>query len=354
MIGPWYCTRESVKSALDEMETARSNAQIDDAIDQGARNVEGFVKRPTLAPTLATRYFDYPSRTRSPAHRVRFDEHTFISVSAVTVDNGATALAANQYFLEPANGGPPYRELQIDLGGSGALSSSDTHQRAIAVTGLAGWTDDREEVGTLATGLGASSSATATLSWTTARFGVGDVLLINSERMFIRERSHVDSGQNLGAALEQSDADTSVSVSNGAAFAIDEVITVGGERMLVVDIIGNTLVVKRGWDGSGLEAHSLGADIYAYTGVELERARLGTTLAAHLADAVVYRWRPPALLAALNRAYAINALLQQRAGFARIAGTGENAREFTGRGIAQLEKDVMRVFGRQLRTGGIV
>lgn len=356
-MGIQYCTRESVKTALDEAETARSNAQIDDAILSGARDVEGLCNREenAFAPTLATHYFDYPSRTsRAPSWRLRFDGLTLISASAVTTDNGVTSLTAGQYYLEPVNQ-PPYTSLEINLGGSGSFSSGLTTQRATGVTGIWGWTNVNTAIGTLTATLAASPTATAALSWTTARFGVGDILLIGTERMVITERTFVDSTQNLQTSVTASDADVTIAVTDGTAFAVDEIILIGAERMRVIDIAGNNLIVKRAQDGSQLDDHTATTDdIYALTGVELDRAQLGTTLAAHAAADVVYRWKPPPLLASLNRAYALNTLLQERSGYARVAGTGENAREFTGRGIAALEADVRRVFGLKARHRAIV
>jgi hypothetical protein len=353
-----YVTRESVKTALDEAETARSNAQIDDAILSGARDVEGLCNRPenAFAPVLATRYYDYPSRnSRAPSWLLRFEDgHTLVSASAVTTDNGVTTLTAGQYFPTPVNS-PPYAGLEIDLSGSGSFGSGDTSQRATAITGLWGWTNDNVAIGALTGTLAASTSATASMTWTTARFGVGDILLIDDERMVIAERTFVDSTQNLQADLTASEADVIVAVTDGTAFAVDEIILIDAERMRVIDIAGNSLIVKRAQDGSVLDDHTAPtADIYALTGVELDRAVLGTTLAAHDADDIVYRWKPPSLLASLNRAYALNALLQERSGYARVAGSGENAREFTGRGIAALEADVRRVFGRKARHRAIV
>lgn len=352
-----YCTRESVKTALDEAETARSNAQIDDAIESGARDVEGLCHRPenAFAPTLATRYFDYPSRTtRAPSWRTRFDGHMLISASAVTVNNGVTPLTAGQYFLEPVND-PPYTSMEINLGSTGSFSSGSTYQRATGITGLWGWTNTNVAIGTLTATLAASPTATAALSWTTARFGVGDILLIDAERMVITERTLVDSTQNLQTSLTASEGDTIVAVTDGTAFAVDEIILIGAERMRVIDIAANNLIVKRAQDGSQLAVHTAPtADIYALTGIELSRSVLGTTLAAHASDAVVYRWAAPKLLASLNRAYALNTLLQERSGYARVAGTGENAREFTGRGIAAIEADVFQIYGRKARTRAIV
>lgn len=347
--GIWYCTRESVKGALDEIETARTNDQVDAALEGGARNVDQLLMAVVdgLAPRIATKYFDYPSRlASSPSWRLWLNGARLISVSSVTTRNGAATLALSQINLEPQQYGPPYTRIETNLGGSADFDSGATWQRAVAVTGLWGVSDDSEQVGTLGSTLGATAGSTATLAWNTARFGVGDVLRIDDERMTVTERNFVDSTQNLGVGgLDADNADVSVPISDGTGFAVEEIISIDGERMRVVDITGNTLSVRRAWDGSQLAAHLAGADVYALTGVTLGRAVLGTTIAAHTSTTAVYRWRSPGLLAALNRAYAINALLQERSGYARVAGTGENAREFTGRGIAALEADVVQAYG---------
>lgn len=355
----WYCTRESVKAALDEAETARSNDQVDAAIAAGAVDVNTLCSLPpyaTLAPTLATYYFDWPSRrNRQPSWRLRFDGRLLLSATSVAVDNGATVLDPSTYNLEPANWGPPYRYLETKLNGAGALSAGGTHQRAVVIAGLWGAGNDRVQVGTLSSGLAASTSATASLAWTTARIGVGTVLFIDDEAMIISERNFTSSGQVLGGSgLAAASSAVQVAVTDGTGFAVEEIISIGGERMRVVDIIGNTLTVKRAWDGSQLAAHSNGDSISALTGVELTRAQLGATLAAHSSSAAVYAWRPPDMLATLNRAYALNTLLQERSGYARVAGTGENAREFTGRGIAALEADVRQAYGPGVRTRAVV
>jgi len=356
--GIWYCTRESVKTALSEAETARTNAQVDAAIEQGARDAEGLCHREVdgFAPLLATRYTDYPSRDgRSPSYRARFGRgHYLLSATSVTVDNGATTLAPADYILRPDDG-PPYTSLEVSLGGSASLGSSTTWQRAIAITGLWGAENRRKQIGSLSGSLAGTTNATASLAWTTARFGTGDVLFIDSEAMTITDRSYVDSGVNLGGSgLTADDADTTVSVADGTAFAVEEIISISGERMRIVEITGNTLSVVRAWDGSQLAAHTVGADIYALTGIELERAVLGTTIAAHSSSAAVYQWQVPGPLATLNRAYAINVLVQERSAWARaIQVASDTAQEVTGRGIRKLEDDVIRLYGRRARHGAI-
>lgn len=343
----WYCNRESVKAALFEMETARSNAQIDAAIEQGARDVEGLLGWEYIAPTLATVYRDYPSRTaRAASWRIWLDQYPLLTVQQITTDNGATLLAPGTYYPEPANS-PPYRRIDINLGGAASWSSASTHQRAIAVQGIWGLSNTRRSVGTLAGTLGATESATASLTWTTARFGVGDVLFVDSEAMIIREKTMVDTGQNLAADLAADDAVVTVSVPDGTAYAVEEVLLIGSERLYIVDIAGNSLTVKRAWDGSQLAAHTSGADIYSLTGIELDRAQLGTTIAAHSSSAAVYRWVPEGDIDELNQGYAISTLLNKRSGYARaLNSASDTAVEVSGRSLAKLEADTDRRWGR--------
>ena len=139
---------------------------------------------------------------------------------------GGVTIPSTDYFLEPANSGPPYTRIEIDLASSAAFSAGSTHQRAIAVTGVWYWEDD-EQVGDLTAGLGASVSATASATWTTARIGVGDILRIDTERVIVTQKTMVDSGQNLGNTLTAASNDVTVQVTDGTAYAVEEVLWIG-------------------------------------------------------------------------------------------------------------------------------
>jgi hypothetical protein len=345
-----HATREDVKGALDVKETARNNRQIDRALEAASRTVEALTHR-KFRPVLATRYFDWPNRQSRTPWRLWLNENEVISVTSLTVPTGV--IASSDYFLEPDTG-PPYTHVEIDLASSAAFESGDTPQRAIAITGLFGYSNDEESVGSLASGLAASLTATASITWTTPRIGVGDVLRINNERMIVTAKTMVDSTQNLGAPGMTAQANNvTVPVTAGSSFAVEEVIAIESERMLIVDIIGNNLTVKRAYDGTVLAAHSAGVDIYTYTGVELDRAQLGTTLAAHSSSDVVYRHVVPGLVREFVIAEAINTVLQEGAGYARTAGSGENEKEMSAKGLLSLRSDVKAAFGRKLRVRAI-
>lgn len=345
-----YATREALKAALDVAETARSDPQVDRDLESASRQVEGLLKR-RFYPWTGTRYFDWPNHQYARPWRLWLDQDELISVSSLVA--GGVTIPSSDYFLEPANDGPPFTRIEIDLASSAAFKAGSTHQRAIAITGTFGYAADEEQVGSLTADLAATLTATASVAWTTARIGVGDILRIDSERVVVIAKMMVDSTQNLGNTLTAASSDVTVQVSNGAAFAVEEVIRIDAERMLIVDKAGNNLTVKRAWDGSVLAAHSSGVDVFTLTGVELDRAQLGTTLAVHANGAAIYRHLIPGLVRELCIAEAINLLQQETSAYARVIGEGENAREGTGRGLFDLRRDAMARYGRQARSRAV-
>lgn len=349
-MGVWYCTREDVKDAADFAETARNNRRVDRAIEAASRSIEKLTRR-KFYPQTATRYFDWPDRNGSRPWRLWLGPDELISITTLTV--AGEEIAASDFFLEPANSGPPFSRLEVDLASSAAFSAGNTHQRAIEVEGVFGFAEDTERLGELTAQLAADPDATASISWDTARFGVGDMLKIDDEWMTVTARNMVDTTQSIGAGLDASKSDVTVQVSDGTAFAADVVLLVDSERMLVVDVVGNNLTVKRSWDGSVLAAHTSGADVYTLTGVEISRAALGTTLAVHASGAEVERLLVPAPVRNLCIAEALNQINQETSGYAATVGAGENAREGGGVGLEGLRADVWAGFGRKVRKAAI-
>lgn len=346
-MGVWFCTREDVKSALDVAETARSNWQIDDAIDAGARAVEGLTHR-KFRPVLDTRHFAWPDPQRGNSWTLWLEQNELIRLDAFT--SGGTAVDLANVYLEP-NDGPPYTSLELNRATNVAFDpGAGAGQRANLATGLFGFDNVEEPVGVLAAGLGSSPVATASITWSSVRVGVGDVLRIDDERMTVAERLMVDTAQDLQADLAASSSSVTVAVSNGATFAQGQILLVDSERMLVVDVAGNNLTVKRAWDGSVLAAHS-GSSIYTPTGVDVTRAALGTVLASHLSGAVIYRHIAPGLVRQLNKAEAINNLLQAQGGYASIQRSDTARQAGLGDSLPDLRAQVRRRYGRKMRRG---
>ncbi|MDX3643228.1 hypothetical protein [Streptomyces sp. MB09-02B] len=351
MTTPWLATREEIKAELDVKETARSNARIDRALADATEAVHGLCHR-VFYPVQETRYFDWPNGQYARPWRLWLDANELVSVTTLT--SGGVTIAASDYFLEPNAYGPPYNRIEIDLDSSAAFSSGDTHQRAISVTGLFGYSNDETTLGATAETLDASETGIDVDATTSASIGVGSLLRIDSERVIVTGRTQLDTGQTLGGAgLTNVNSAVTVTVQSGAAFAAGESILIDGERMRVDDIAGNTLVVTRAWDGSTIAAHSVGAPIYAPRTLTVTRGALGTTAATHSTSTTVYRWDPPGPVRQLCVGEAVTSLLQGRSGYARTAGSGEYERETTGRGLKDLRERVYVSHGRKARTRAV-
>jgi hypothetical protein len=344
----WYATREKVKRVLDIKNTARMDWQVDDAIETASRMVEGCLHR-FFRPVYATRYFDWPDYQGSMPWRLWLDEHEVISVIVIT--SGGQTLT--DYLLEPVNDGPPYDCVQINLASSASFNQGNTHQRNIVITGQFGYTAEYAPAGALTEAL--DDSETEVEVTDSGKVGVGDVLLVDAEHLIVTEKAFLDTGvDTAGSNLTAVASDDQITLSTTTnAPAPGEMILVDSERMLVVDVTGTAMTVKREYDGSRLATHTSGASIYAPRSLTVTRGALGTTAASHSLSAAITRHLVPGPVRDLTVAYALNQLLQENSGYARVAGEGDAQREYTGRGIGAIEKAAKRACGRQMRLAAV-
>ncbi|MFB4273036.1 hypothetical protein [Nonomuraea sp. GTA35] len=356
-----YCTREDVQRALDVKETARSARQIDRAIESasdtldggatGANRGAGLLKR-RFFPEVETRYFDWPNSQRARSWRLWLDQHELAAATQVMA--GGVVIDPGHYFLRPDDG-PPYTHVEINLAGPAAFGSGDTHQRAISIAGTwCGCDLATAAAGALAEALDASETGVDVTD--SSAVGVGDLIQVGTERMLVTSKSMLDTGVDIHASdsltAAASDVSITLSTTTGAP-TVDEVILIDSERMLVVDVAGSTLTVRRAWDGSVLAAHAAGSSIYAPRTLNVVRGAYGTTAATHNTAAAVARHLVPGLVRDYSLGLALVQLLGEQAGYARTAGTGDNQREVTGRGLAQLRKDCITAYGRKARIRGV-
>ncbi len=351
---PWYCSREDVKVALDSKATARNDTQIDRAIDAGSRAIESLTHR-RFFPWSGTRYVDWPNFQYARPWRLWLGPNEVATVS--TLVSGGVTIAASDYFLRRSDDldEPPYTHIEVDISSSAAFSAGSTHQRSVAITGVfIGCRLDETPVGNTAEVL--DDSETGVDVTDSSGIGVGHILRVDSERMLVTGRAALDTTVNIdaGDSLTASVADVGITVSTTTnAPVAGEVILIDSERMLVVDVAGTLLTVKRAWDGSVLATHAGSADIYAYRSLTVTRGALGTTAAAHLTAAPIYKHVVPPLVRDLAIAEAMSTLLQEGSGYARTAGSGENEREVSGRGIRGLRDDVYTHHGRKSRMAAV-
>jgi hypothetical protein len=242
-----------------------------------------------------------------------------LSLTSCTVDDVAQTVADIELY--PSHYGPPYSWIGV--------TGAD-----IDVVGVFGYSDDTAAAGTIVEDLTAAETAVDVSD--SSLIGIGDLILVNAERMLVTAKSQLDSGQNLSGDLVANTNDVTVGLTLGTAFAVGEIILVDSERMLIVDISGNNGTVKRAYDGSVLAAHSATADIYVPRTLTVERAAAGTTATTHTNADTITRNLPPSLITDLTLAEALTTYEQESAGYARVVGSGESQREARGAGLVDL------------------
>lgn len=342
-MGVYYCTREDVKAALDYKETARNNAQIDRLIEAASRRIETMCHR-RFYPEIDTRYFDWPNKTSYRSWRLWLDADELISVTSIS--SAGTSIPSTDYFLEPVNAGPPYTRVDLDLSSNSTFGGGATWQRDITITGVFGHSAEETTAGTLAENL--DSSETGVDVSDSAAIGVGSLIKIDDERMQVTGKTMLTTGQTTQGALTASQADVTVAVTTGSSYIVGETILVDFERMLVVDIAGNNLIVKRAWDGSVLAGHSGSATIYAPRTLTVTRGVLGTTAATHSTSTAIAKHVVPGPVTELAIAEVQTILQQEESAYARSVGSGESMFA-SGRGLSGLRTQVVGSHGRKMR-----
>jgi len=339
---PTYASREALKAAAN-VNGVDEDAALDRVLQAASRAVERSTRR-RFYPSVETRVYDYPARDRGP-YRLWLDGD-LLEVESLT----SAGVEIADYFLEPANYGPPYNRIEIDLAGGESFQSGDTWQRQVAVEGVWGYCDDEAAAGALAEADDGSETALDVTD--SSLVGVGDLIHIGDERLVVTEKALLTTGTTIAADLAADNAEVTVAVASGPAVKKGEIVTVDAERLLVVDVAGDNLVVKRAWDGSVLAAHTSGATVYAPRTLTVVRGAAGTTAATHSSGAAIARNVPPGLVTELVIAEAIAAREQEKSGYGRNVGQGDGARELRGVGLADLRDRVDELFLRR-RTGAV-
>lgn len=338
--------------AADTKPSAASARALNAILASATESVNSLLVRPLgLYPTVATYTFDWPADPRSRGYRLWLDERTLISLTAAT--SGGTALDVADLRPYPLVG-PPYTAIETDRGSNTIFGGGATPQGDITVTGLWGYRNDEATAGALTGPVDAVTDAIPVDGEAAADIGVGDLLRIGTERVIVESRSWAATTDIVagGGLMAQNNA-RAVTVADGTAYGAGETLLIGEERMRVLDIVGNRLIVERAVAGSVLQAHTAGEIIYASRLLLVRRAALGTTAAAHLTGATVVRWVPPALARELCVAEALNTGAQRLSAYARVAGTGDAQREAIGRGLKDIRADARRQLGRRSRLTAV-
>lgn len=338
-----YITREVVQQALTSLSTAGNQARIDRCIQTASRDVEGLTHR-RFYPWSGTRYKTWQINT-GPTYKVWLDASEVVSVDELTVDGAV--ISSSDYFLEPQAYGPPYSSIELDRATASTFAGGEL-QRNIAIEGVFMGCELRESAaGTVATTV--NDSITTLVVSDGGLVGVGNILRIGTERVQVTEKRPVDTTQTINASLAAQNNVVTVSVDTGSAFNVGEIILIDAEKMRIDEITGNSLHVRRAFDGSVLATHASAAGVWVYRSLSIVRGVLGTVAAAHNSAAPILVFEPPSLVQELTLAYTLNNLEQGSNAYARQVGSGDNQRESGGRGVRDIEKDCYRKYGRKAR-----
>jgi len=343
----WYCSREAVKRAAG-IDGGDRDFVVDRLIETASRILDRLTRR-YFIPRTETRYYPWPPLQASRSHILWLDQD-LISVTTLQTqaqDTSPTIISSSDYFLEPINTGPPYNRIEIDLSSSAAWEAGDTPQRSISVLGSWGYDNETEGGGTVASGLASSAAATSFVCSDGSRINVGNTLLIESEQLFVSERTSAALAAILiDGALTADKSEVSVTVDTGHSLHVGEVILVGSERMYV-EVAGTTvLTVIRAYDGSVLAAHANDTAVHVFRTLTVERGVNGTTAATHANATAISVYTPPLEIQTLCIAEAIAAYHQERSGWGREIGSGEGQREWSGRALDDLRKRVQKIYRR--------
>lgn len=343
MAAVWYATLEEVKAALNSKETARNNDQLRRLIEAATDSIECDQLRRRFYPDVTVHEYDWPNRADrdDEVRTLSLGQYELIELDELSV--AGVPVAGADVTPIPAEG-PPYPAVELDT--DVTLPLATPRRRAVQVSGTFGYSAMVAPAGTLGAAVADGSVTSVTVS-NSAAIGTGQLLLVESERMIVDQRSMVDTGQDLAGNLDKATNAEVVSVGSGAAFAEGEVVMVDAEKMLVVEIAGDNLIVKRAWDGSTLAAHTSGADVFAPRKLTVRRGVLGTTAAAHGNGSAVAKHVFPKLVNQLCIAETLTAFMQENSGYARTIGTGDSSRDDTGVGLVDLRERAWQAYGRK-------
>lgn len=354
MMRPSYVTREALARASDIRQTANRNGSLDNAIQAASDQVDELMNR-VFYPTKATRSFTWPDPNRSRSWRLWLDENDLVSLTEIRLRNTQTVVDPAAILLEPVNSGPPYNRIEVDVNSGASTATfggSSGTQQAVQITGTWGYDNKVEYTGTLAQSVSGSIGSTGFRITDSSAAGVGDLLLIDTERLLVSDRSQVQTTATLAQSLSASNSANELQLTSSDVFA-NEMITVGVEQMLVLGVTGTTALVQRAQEGSVLAQHSPGDTVYAPRMLKVQRGQLGTTAAGHTQGVAFARQVYPALIIQLALAEAMTTLAQQNTAYARVAGAGENAVEASGKGLADLRLQAQNAYRRSMRLQAV-
>jgi hypothetical protein len=377
---PAYCSREDAQRAIDFKDGITTEVQYktDRAIQSISRNIEGHLHR-LFYPWDGVKWFDFPNYSYAQPWELFLDRNDVLCLT--NFSSGGVAIPLNTCFLRPANKRPgfPWTKIELDRSTSSTFGgNSQTPQNAIEAQATWGFTADADPAGNLAAAVTSTTQAAITVT-NAALMGVGDLLIIGygrgeapypedtlghaglvqpyiGERVLVSDRSVADTGmaQAGEGCTTVSTADNLLQwTGDGSPPNQGEVLLLDSEQMLVQMVVNSVATVERAWNGTVLQAHQSGAEIYAYRSLTVQRGFLGTTATTWTDGTAVYRHRVPQLIRDLAIGESVNTILQETAGYSRMVGSGDAARPASGMALADLWQECRTEYGRQARSRAV-
>jgi Holliday junction resolvasome RuvABC endonuclease subunit len=337
------------------MRAIRSNgnendAAIDRLIEAASRDVDNMTHR-WFIPKTQTRTFRWPGNYgRGDVLWLDADLISVTTLQTKAQDSSPTTISSDDYFLEPSNFAPPYNRIEIDISSNASFEGGDTSQRSISVAGSWGFSNDTVSVGTVASGLSSDATATEFVCSNgslTSGINVGDTLLIESEQLFVSEKTAAALGSILLNGALTADKSENLIVDGGThGISNGEVIRVDSEEMFVRGSTSTTLTVERAFNGTTLAAHNNDTAVHIFRTLTVTRGVNGTTGATHADSTAISSYRAPAPIRELTQAISIAAYTQEAAAYGRAIGVGDAAIEMTGRELSALMQRIGEQYSR--------
>lgn len=343
-----YCTRQDVMSAPDLQQVQDYIRHVDSAIEAASRAVELLCHR-RFWNEIRTVAYEWPSFQRAYPWRIWFDAAELADVTTLVpvVTTGGSVIPNSAIFWQGSgNYYPPYTYMELDRSQSYSFGNGPTPQRNVQITANTGYWAQTKPAGTVTASV--NTSVTTVPVSDSSLVGVGDVLIVDSESMLVRDMTWSDTGlTQAGAGGTSAQSNDNVLTLSGSGVNAGEVVQLDAEWMLVLTAAGATVTVERAYNGSVLTEHSA-AEVYAQRSCTVKRGFGGTTAASHSNGATAVTQLVPDLVRELAIAEALNYVFQKTTGYARTI--GENgARTVPGGSLPDLRDQCCSAFGRGAR-----
>lgn len=348
----FYCSREQTKRAIP-INGVTADRQIDRIIEAESRAIDRKLRR-WFIPRTETRLYRFPARNQGGSHIwLDADLLSLTTLRSEAQNTTPTTIAATDYFLEPANE-PPYNRIEIDLSSNSVFQAGDTPQRSISVLGSWGYDDETASAGTVSSGLATDATVVAMVCSDASRLEVGDTMLIETEQIFVSDRSFAALGTVLvnDAGITADKADVAITLDASHGVVAGEVILLDSEQLLVESVATNILTTQRAYNGTVLASHADDTAVHINRTLTIVRGVNGTTAAVHPNATAVNKYAVPKDIMDWCLAETISTYLQERSGYARTIGSGEGEVQVSGKALDKLRKECMRL-RRGLRSEAI-